>query len=164
VTAALVLAADPALAQPFGPGACGGACFYADNSIETFYYNGLTVGDVNAMEVVRTNRVEPTDLSTQLQASSNNDTDIITYDDNYGPGNAAWWQCDLLVSGSPSKCNRGHVIINLYYGNATYGVACMEIGHGLGLDHSTNTGSCMHNPPSYGDYDAHDKGHINGYY
>jgi hypothetical protein len=162
---ALVASPTPALAQPFGPGACGGACYYADNSNETFFYNGLTVGDINAMEVVRTQRLEPTDMTTQLQTSSNNDTDVITYDDSYGANNlAAWWMCDLLVSGSTSLCNRGRIVINLYYGTATYGVACMEVGHGVGLDHSTNTGSCMHDPPSYADYDTHDKGHINGYY
>ena len=164
--AALVMSPSPALAQPFGPGACGGGCFYADNSLETFFYNGLTVGDISAMEFARTTRLESTDMTTQLQTSSNNDTDLIAYDDTYGPnGQAAWWHCDLLVSGSSTKCNRGSVTINTYYGTATDGVTCQEVGHGVGLDHSTLTGSCMHSPPgSATDYDAHDRGHINGYY
>jgi hypothetical protein len=165
VVAALVLVPSPVNAQPFGPGACGGGCYYADNANETFFYSGLTVGDINAMEVVRVNRLEPTVMTTTLQTSSNNDTDVITYDDNYGPnGYTAWWQCDLLVAGDSSKCNRGRIVINLYYGTATYGEACQEVGHAVGLDHSTNTGSCMHLPPTYADYDTHDKGHINGYY
>src|SRR6202008_971208 len=63
---ALVLSPATAGAQPFGPGACGGACFYADNSNETFYYNALGVGDIDAMEFARFDRLEPTDMSTKL--------------------------------------------------------------------------------------------------
>jgi hypothetical protein len=164
---ALVLVPTPAHAQPFGPGACGGACFYADNSTETFFYNGLGVSNIGTMEWARA-RIEYTDMTTQLQTSSfNNDTDIVTYDDNYATSSWwGWWACDVLVSGSSTKCNRGHVLLNLRFGNAPYALTCQEVGHGVGLDHSTSTGSCMYPYASQAasDFDSHDKGHINGYY
>lgn len=161
---ALVLPPTPAGAQSFGPSGC---CYYADNSIETYYYSNLTLGDINAMEVARWNKLEATDMTTQLHSSSNNDTDLIVYDDNYS--NETWsgrWQCDLLVSGSSTKCNRGRITFNLRFGNANYALACQEQGHGIGLDHSSSTGSCMYQNSSVAasDYDTHDKGHINGYY
>jgi len=164
--AALALGPTAAWAQPFGPGACGGSCYYADNSNETFYYSGLTVGDLNGTELGRA-RLEATDMTTQVQTSSNGDTDVIVTDDYYGTGQwAAWWYCSATVSGDSSKCNQGHIVLNLSWGTANTALTCQEIGHGVGLDHSTSTGSCMYqdNTVAGSDYDAHDKGHINGRY
>jgi hypothetical protein len=167
VTGSLVLAATPAYAQAFGPGACGGGCFYADNSNETFYYLSLSLTDINSTELGRY-RLDATDMSTQVQASSyNSDTDVIVEDANYGSGRAsAWWYCATWVSGSNNtKCNQGHIIFNQYF-TSNEALACQEIGHGVGLDHSTSSGSCMYQNAAVAarDYDAHDKGHINGYY
>lgn len=165
--AALVATPSPAWAQPFGPGACGGGCYYADNSNETFFYNGLTVDRISVSESGRA-RVEATDMTTTLQtASYNSDTDIVVSDDSYGTAKApAWWVCTALVSGSTTKCNQGQVVYNLSWGNAPVPLSCQEFGHGIGLDHSTSTGSCMYQNASVAatDFDAHDKGHINGYY
>jgi hypothetical protein len=167
VLGALVLMPGTALAQPFGPGACGGYCYYADNGNETFYYDGLTVGDISSTETGRS-RLAATDMTTQLQtASYNGDTDILVSDD-YVPNDpwSAWWYCSAMVSGSSTKCNQGHIVINLSRGTANVPLTCQEIGHAVGLDHSTSTGSCMYqdNSKAASNYDTHDKGHINGYY
>ncbi|HUR52158.1 MAG TPA: hypothetical protein VMZ11_08545 [Mycobacteriales bacterium] len=166
-TGALVLTPATANAQPFGPGACSNACYYADNSNHTFFYNGLTVGDVSAMEFARSTRLEATDMTTDLFQSANNDTDVVTYDDTYPSSPwAAWWGCDVLVSGSSTKCNRGHITINLRFGTATFPLTCQEVGHSVGLDHSLLTGSCMYQNSDVAgsDFDTHDKAHINGHY
>ena len=163
----LVVTAAPAHAQPFGPGACGGGCYYADNSTETYFYDGLTVASIAAMEDARTRRLEPTDMTTTLQTSSNTDTDIEVFDENYPASTwAGTWGCALMVSGSTTKCNSGQITFNLRYAPVRYSLACQEQGHAVGLDHSTSTGSCMYQNAAVaaGDYDAHDKGHINGYY
>ena len=163
--AAVVLSPTPAWAQPFGPGACGGACFYADNSTETFYYLGLTVASITSAEHGRS-KLENTDMTTQLQtASYNGDTDIIVSDDYSASASWAWWWCSSMVSGSTTKCNQGHIFYNLNHpSNPPLG--CQEVGHAVGLDHSTSTGSCMYqlSTSAASDFDAHDKGHINGQY
>ncbi|MEU6720305.1 matrixin family metalloprotease [Nonomuraea sp. NPDC046802] len=40
-------------------------------------------------------------------------------------------------------------------------LACHEIGHTVGLDHSTESGSCLRTVTKYG---THDVAHINGRY
>lgn len=164
---ALALTPTEASAQSFGPGACAGNCFYADNGNETYYYNGLTVGSISSMEAARTGQLEPTDMTTSLFQSANNDTDVIVYDDNLP--NTSWnglWVCDVLVSGSTTKCNRGRIHLNLRYGVPNRAITCQEQGHAVGLDHSSTTGSCMYQNAAVAAtaYDTHDKGHINGYY
>jgi hypothetical protein len=137
------------------------------NSNETFYYDAVTVGNITSTESGRA-RLDATDMTTQVQtASYNGDTDILVSDDYFGTKNpAAWWYCATKVSGSTTKCNQGHIVINLSWGTANAALTCQEIGHGVGLDHSTSTGSCMYQNSSFAatDYDTHDKGHINGYY
>lgn len=164
---ALVMTPTPAGAQSFGPGACEGGCYYADNSLETYYYSSLNSATRTSIEFARASRLESTDMTTDVYESANNDTDILVYDELYPVSSwAGVWMCDLLVSGSSTKCNRGHITFNLRFGSPNYALACQEQGHAVGLDHSTSTGSCMHQDSAVAAtyYDTHDKGHINGYY
>jgi hypothetical protein len=159
-------APGPASAQPFGPGACSGACYYADNSNHTYFNNGLSAGDASSMNFAMLTRLQSTDMTVDQFQSWNNDTDVVAYDDNYG--NTTWWglwRCEVLVSGSSTKCNRGSITFNLYHGEAWTSLACQEVGHSVGLDHSTLTDSCMQQTAgTANDFDAHDRSHINGYY
>jgi hypothetical protein len=162
---ALALLPTSAEAQPFGPSGC---CYYADNSNHTFFYSDLEARSVIQIDFARTQRLEPTDMTTQLQVNSYNaDTDVLVYDWDQGAngGVAGSWRCDTLVSTDTTKCNQGHIILNNYY-YGSYALSCQEIGHSVGLDHSTSTGSCMYQDSSQAanDYDDHDKGHINGRY
>jgi hypothetical protein len=162
--AAVGLLATPAEAQTFGPGGC---CIFADNSNHTYFYSNVTTANRSVNEWVRVNRIETTNMTTQVQLTSNNDTDVIVYDGFWdGVSWAAYWRCDALVTSDSSKCNRGRVVYNQSFGTAIRALACQENGHSLGLDHSASTDSCMHQNASVAadDFDTHDKGHINGYY
>jgi hypothetical protein len=160
---ALVLGATPAGAQSFGPSGC---CFYADNSNHTYYNNVLTLGSEAAMDFAMLTRLESTDMTTDKFASWNNDTDVVAYDTTYS--NEAWWglwTCEVLVAGSATDCNRGTLRLNLRFGTPTTAVTCHEVGHSVGLDHSTLTTSCMQAGAGVAnDYDTHDRSHINGHY
>lgn len=171
LTAVLAGPGPDALAQPFGPGACGGNCPYADNNLHTFYYNNVNLKTIDSIEVARTRQLNPTDMDSVVYYSSNADTDVIVEDGYFSTGpyaNAAGvWTCMTTVAGSNStKCNQGRLLINTRYGDATYARACHEIGHSVGLDHSESTSSCVYQPAEYGasSFSAHDIAHINGYY
>lgn len=136
--------AAAARATAFGPP----APYFADNNNHTFFYNGVTVQNITATEWSRTNRLNPTDMSSDVFQSSNNDTDVIVEDATYTTGAMAnyWggWTCVRLVSGSADKCNSGKLQLNLRFGYANYALTCQEIGHSLGLGHASTAASCMY--------------------
>jgi hypothetical protein len=108
-------------------------------------------------------------MTTDEFESQDANTDIVAVDTAYGtdPAHSWWglWACDTLVSGSSTLCNKGTMRFNLSYGTPTTALTCQEVGHSVGLDHSTLTTSCMQQVAgSANDYDTHDRSHINGYY
>jgi hypothetical protein len=168
--AALVFTPTPANAQGFGPSwvSGGGCCRWADNGNHTYYLDTLTGGSYNAITFALGTRLEATVMTTDRFESWNNDTDLLVYDGLY-PSATWWgiWACDVAVSGNNNLCNRGHITFNLSKGTPNNQLACQEVGHSVGLDHSSSTGSCMYQvagPSVSTDFDAHDKGHINGFY
>jgi len=160
--AGVLLAPTAALANTFGPTGC---CAWADNSNHTYFNNQLTLGNAAAMNYAMNTRLASTDMSVDEFQSWNNDTDVVAYDTDY---NEPWWGnyvCEVLVSGSSTKCNRATLRFDLTNGTATTAVTCHEVGHSVGLGHSTASGSCMREVfDTVNDYDSHDRSHINGYY
>lgn len=168
VVASLVVGGPTALAWANHFGHSQGCCYFADNANHTFFYDALSVANISAVDWARTNDLDPTHMYSTLQTGSyNSDTDVLVGDGNYTSGTyapyAGYWQCTALLS-DYATCGQGQLTINTRYGNATYGVACQEIGHSTGLDHSTNSASCMYNPTPPSRFDAHDVSHINGKY
>jgi hypothetical protein len=88
-------------------------------------------------------------------------------------GYGGWNQCIGAVAGShPNQtCTRAYVQLNL---NSTFSflgrrsLVCHELGHSLGLRHTTSTSSCMYVPPSAQNipetYNTHDINHLNTRY
>lgn len=74
---------------------------------------------------------------------------------------------------SPYQWCRGQLLemnfFTSFSGNWGRFVGCHELGHTVGLRHTSNSGSCMRQlGPNHGtyplDYSSHDKAHINGWY
>jgi hypothetical protein len=75
--------------------------------------------------------------------------------------------CNKVVSGDNSRCDHWHV--QFYEGSSASEwnhdrIACHEIGHTTGLDHSNPDTSCMHVGSGAHIYNSHDLWHINGRY
>lgn len=172
---------DPAGANFFGQGA-GGCCRFADNGHHTMFYNALESNMRTAAEHGRVNSLDnPTDMSTQLLGSENSQTDAVHYDQNYTTYwnidwdglifGVNWWaatRCTSTAGANPGTCQRAEIRydtpdMNAIGDTGRKQTACHEIGHSVGLDHSSDGGSCMHtgNTGATG-YAQHDKNHING--
>ena len=129
----------------------------------TSTYGPAVSGSVN-------NDYAPTDLDPTVSvASSCPDAsyDLSVFDSNYGDnGLNGWNQCAGDTTGShPNQvCSLGFVKINLFYDPPAAHIACHEMGHSIGLRHTTNDGSCLkQNGPSSA-LTTHDESQINGHY
>jgi hypothetical protein len=182
--AAVVLAASLAVEQPspvtatnFGSTCCVGAFSNGvwltpettwqvnRDSLTTTYYNGVT----NAI----TSQYSPTDLSVFLYTSINCadvDYDLCVFDFDYGDnGMNGWNSCVGVTTGSdPNKtCSLDWVRINQFFSPPAQRIACHEMGHAVGLRHTSDQGSCMKRTVDGGDSEvltSHDKGHLNAHY
>ncbi len=119
------------------------------------------------------NEYDPTDLSASLTSPAScpdDNYDVCVFDSDYGDnGFNGWHQCAGTTTGShPNQvCSLGFVKINLFYSPPPKRIACHELGHDVGLRHTSNTASCMMTTADGGtsaQLAAHDRGHINNYY
>ena len=93
--------------------------------------------------------------------------DICVFDNNYGDnGLAGWNACNgEQLNGHPNmKCGEQLSRINTYYSPSARPISCHELGHAMGLRHTTDSASCMRNAPSSSTLTSHDRAHINGWY
>jgi hypothetical protein len=117
------------------------------------------------------------DTNTDLEAYSNPESscvdlgwDVCVYDDNYGDNGLDGWNACTTGTDSGSHpdmvCSLDVARINTFYSPPPFEVACHELGHTVGLRHTTSTTSCMQSPLSVNDttYNSHDVGHINSNY
>ena len=116
---------------------------------------------------------EPTDLTANpLTPSSCPDSgyDVCVYDADYGDnGLNGWNACAGVTSGSHpnQQCSVSWVRINLEYSPPAKRIACHELGHSLGLRHTSTQASCLKRTADGGnssDLTAHDRSHINSNY
>lgn len=121
----------------------------------------------------------PVSLFRLADAASGTDRtmDVMVADGDYGDNGAIGWvQCPAgaITNGvHPDRTCYGQILrYNLFYA-AYYDTtaeqqrtACHELGHTVGLRHTSNTTTCMKSsaPLSTSYFDSHDKGHLNGYY
>ena len=128
-----------------------------------------STGVFNAVE----DEYEPTDLTANpLTPSSCPDSgyDVCVYDADYGDnGLNGWNACAGVTSGShpDQQCSLSWVRINLEYSPPAKRIACHELGHSLGLRHTSTQASCMKRTADGGnssDLTAHDRSHINSNY
>lgn len=146
----------------------------------TFFHSALESGTYAAVEWARTQRYEPTGISTSLLGSSNSLTDVVSFDQDYtvycgynwhtpgGMGDMTIAASTCVGLASSGACERHENRYDLSYMNAVPQnyreiVACHETGHAWGLTHRTEENGCMNHPmPHAGELTVHDTKHING--
>lgn len=112
----------------------------------------------------------PTDLGVYgASTTSCASYDTCVYDSYYGAnGFYGWNQCAGTTSGShPSQtCSQTHIKINLSYTPGSwFWLTCHEMGHSVGLRHTSDTSSCLFTPNgSSSSLTSHDVSHLNGQY
>jgi hypothetical protein len=133
--------------------------------LTTTYYNGVT-------SAIQT-QCSPTELFVLLYTTTycfDADHDLCLYDSNYGNNGVNGWNaCAGSVIGQHpnQKCSVDWVRINLYYSPPAQRIACHEMGHAVGLRHTSDQASCMKQTSEGGTSQVltqHDKDHLNGQY
>lgn len=134
-----------------------------------------------ATEWNRTANLEPTDLTTFVVTAEAPDTDVVVLDQNYTNFCGYSWHgsggsvvglttCVLLATNPASSCEKFQVRYDESFtvgASATQrrSLACHEVGHTLGLGHTTGT-TCMVAGSAFPTaYSAHEiSSHINASY
>lgn len=153
-----------------------------ENSGVAIYGFSLSTPTANAVAWVRSNRLDPTDLTTSTPSSASN-ADIIVYDGYYteicgetmysaGGDYVGFANCTTKHTAGQyqGRCNVHEVFIDQKFvddrGTTTERVLlCHELGHTLSLKHTSSTTSCMASLiGSVTSYSTHDIAHINSAY
>lgn len=172
------LSATPSSADNFGSegtfgsdGQKSGVWFTPDSNWHVIN-RALTSTYATAASSVLATQYAPTRLaltytSSGLCGTGGGPYDLCLYDDQYGDnGFSGWNACHLYISGThPNQtCGQQWVRINLTYSPPANFVMCHEIGHSVGLRHTTSTQSCMNTGNTSQVLAQHDKDHINSRY
>jgi hypothetical protein len=131
---------------------------------------------------VRSNLLDPTELSTSLSASVASTTDVVMHDANYVDycesalgvqwttdgvyGLRGFTTCTSVTPGG--RCQQQHVRLSVRFfdvhgNNGDRWLVCHEVGHAIGLAHRPPYDGCMDNcvDTSALSYTAHDVAHFN---
>lgn len=96
--------------------------------------------------------------------------DVCVFDANYGDnGLNGWNACAGSTSGSHpnQQCSLAWVRINQFYSPPAKRIACHELGHSVGLRHTSTQASCLKRTADGGNSStltAHDIAHLNAAY
>ncbi len=143
----------------------------ADNGTHTVYAASLTADWSAALNSAITVYNGHADLSVSLGACCS--TDVVAYDFDYGDtGYWAWTACEDEASyggSNPDRwCKPQGIYFNQEYtwaANPRKSIACHELGHSLGLRHSSESTSCMKYASTTNlSYTSHDSALLAGQY
>ena len=178
---ALLALAPSASANNFGSvgdvgasGTTNGVFLTTDSSWSVAKVN-LTNTYSNGVSSAVSQQFNPTDLTVSLFSppdcgGSFGTYDLCVLDSSYGDnGLLGWSACSGPASGShPTMvCGTSYVRINTYYSPPAVRIACHEMGHSLGLRHTSESTSCLKRTADGGTsaaLSAHDKDHLNAQY
>lgn len=133
----------------------------------------LTAGYSQGVDNSMTQEYRPTDFFERVIVyafCSDAQMDTCVVDSAYGPnGLNGWNDCEGTITGSGTSkvCSLSTVRINQTYTPPAKRVACHEIGHSVGLRHTSADTSCMKRTADGGDsavLDGHDDDEINDHY
>jgi hypothetical protein len=138
----------------------------AKASLGSSYFTGVT----NAL----LNEYNPTDLTVYQYSTTSCTQETCAMDSDYGNNGVYGWNACYpgATSGShPNQtCSNDWVRFNTYFTPPSPGhsyVSCHELGHAVGLRHSSENASCLRTVLAGGNTAAltsHDRGHINSHY
>jgi hypothetical protein len=178
-------AASPASANGFGN--ANGCCPFADNGKHWYNYASLETRTRTAVKAALLNLDSQTDMTVAADTTADPSTDVESFDQYYvdhwdldwngsstGYNLFAYSKCVKAnapaSSGQPWTCDQYEVrydLADIDWMTATQrqALACHEVGHTVGLDHSTESTSCLKTGAhKIIKYSAHDVAHINGRY
>ena len=180
-----LLRPSPLAANTFGAVTCNtdlSSQCVSNNGAHYYRYISLTSGMESAATWVFTNTYDPI---TDVVANETTDvdlTDVWLTDGSYGTnGYRAWVKCAETATYGGSGVGRWCKAQGVWLNNGEYPgeydtyaerrfVACHEVGHSLGLHHSSDVASCMKDLPlNYsGTYEynltTHDETHLTDWY
>lgn len=183
----LLTLAPPASANAFGwsylhPSGC---CSQADNRNHYYNYSSLTSYMKVAGNYAMIKLDSQTDMATHYDSTPDKSTDVEMFDQYYddywgldwngsstGKNIYAHAKCVRIISPGTIngwwKCDQYEIRFDLadmsrFSENERKKTSCHEVGHTTGLDHSSQSTSCMKSGRStVRTYTSHDVAHING--
>lgn len=167
-TAFVAATAGTSYANGFGPN--GGGLLFADNSHHTFTYVDLSPEFNSSMNWARVDALGARTDMTEAYVGRTSDTDVVAHDGFYG---GTWLGSARCVSQSGTdgdRCQQWEVLLNQsnFVGRSQderTKTAVHEVGHTVGLGHSTESTSPMQQGYfTIITYSGHDASHINGKY
>lgn len=154
-----------------GTGGTTNGVWLTDSHVWTIGRRAMTTANSNGVYAAYLD-YNATDMSPALSSPSScpdSSYDVCVYDSAYGDvGLAGWNQCAGTTSGSHASqtCSLAYAKFNQTYSWDPHALACHELAHGIGLQHSNDVNSCVYNPAlsSRRYLAAHDIEDINWYY
>jgi len=183
VGALLIPGAAPAQANNWGGGVSDTGCdsdiSRGDGAAYFFYYEGVNDPMREATNHIRNTELDPTDINTSVDNSSDEETDVVVHQDNYGDGNAYCgynWHPNGIIGlatcrsqNAANSCRRHDTWYDSSWTSAhgtaaQRALACHETGHAVGLQHWGP--DCLADPivTSQNSLDGHAVNHINNNY
>lgn len=170
------IVASPVLATNFGSAGSTGSSgttngvFLTDDWYMVVIRRNLTAAMSNFVDSTLFGDFDAyTDMGVSVLNNSSCTGEICVYDEDYGDnGLLGWNACHSGASGShPNmRCGVDYVRYNLHYTQSMYN-ACHELGHSVGLRHTSAQDSCLKRAIDGGNSDWlswHDADHLNATY
>jgi hypothetical protein len=155
-----------------GTGGTTNGVWLTTSSTFNVHKRDLTTTYSNAVSTVMSGQYNPTDLTVNVftSPSCNETARVCIFDSDYGDnGLNGWNACSGPTSGSHpnQRCGVQWVRINTRYSPPANRIVCHEVGHSVGLRHTSTQASCLKSTADGGNSStltSHDTGHINATY